>query len=115
MVRLLVSPAIVGVVCCALAPAAAARTGEIGTDMTVTGAMRGVTRTQIVSLAGLDLRRDAHVARADSRLRFASKQVCDTSATQGLYQKRDYGLCFDQALTSARSDLDRHVALARGG
>jgi UrcA family protein len=113
MVRLLVSPAIAGVLCCAAVPAAA-RTGEIGTDMTVTGELRGVTRTQTVSLRDLDLRRDAHVARAESRLRFASKQVCDTSATQDLYQKRDYGLCFGQALTSARSDLDRHVALVRG-
>ncbi|WP_423603627.1 UrcA family protein [Sphingomonas sp. MS122] len=114
MVRLLAAPAIAGALCCALAPAAA-RTGEIGTEMTVTGELRGVTRTQTVSLRDLDLRRDAHVARAESRLRFASKQVCDPSATQDLYQKRDYGLCFGQALTGARSDLDRHVALARGG
>lgn len=113
MVRLLVAPAIAGVLCCALAPAAA-RTGEIGSEMTVTGAMRGITRTQTVSLRGLDLRRDAHVARAESRLRFASKQVCDTSATQDLYQKRDYGLCFGQALTGARGELDRRVALVRG-
>lgn len=109
----MVSPAIAGALCCAIAPAMA-WTGEIGTEMTVTGELRGVTRTQTVSLRDLDLRRDAHVARADSRLRFASKQVCDTSATQDLYQKRDYGLCFGQALTSARGDLDRHVALARG-
>lgn len=113
MLRLLTSPAIAGVLCCAIAPAAA-RMGEIGTDMTVTGELRGVTRTQTVSLRDLDLRRDAHVARADSRLRFASKQVCDTSATQDLYQKRDYRLCFDQTLTSARGELGRHVALARG-
>lgn len=112
MVRLLVSPAIAGVLCCAVVPAAAG-TGETGNEMTVTGELRGVTRTQTVSLADLDLRRDAHVARAESRLRFASKQVCDTSATHDLYQKRDYGLCFGRALTSARSDLDRHVALAR--
>jgi UrcA family protein len=114
MPRLLAAPAIAGVLCCALAPATA-RTNEIGSDMTVTGDLRGVTRTQVVSLRDLDLRQDGHVARADSRLRFASKQVCDTSATQDLYQKRDYGLCFGQALTSARKDLGRHVALARGG
>lgn len=114
MVRLLVSPAIVGVLCCAMVPAAAARTGDIGSEMTVTGELRGVTRRQTVSLRDLDLRRDAHVVRAESRLRFASKQVCDTSATQDLYQKRDYGLCFGPALSGARNDLDRHVALARG-
>ena len=106
-------PIIPAALCCTLAPAAA-RMGEIGTDMTVTGELRGITRTQTVSLRDLDLRREAHVARAESRLRFASKQVCDTSATQDLYQKRDYRLCFDQALTSARGDLDRHVALVRG-
>ena len=111
MVRLLVSPVVAGVLCCV---PAAAHISATGTDMTVTGAMRGVTRAQTVSLRDLDLRRDAHVARAESRLRFASKQVCDTSATQDLYQKRDYGLCFGQALTSARGELDRHVALARG-
>jgi len=113
MVRLLAAPAIAGVLCYALAPAAA-RTGEIGTDMTVTGELRGITRTQTVSLRDLDLRREAHVSRAESRLRFASKQVCDTSATQDLYQKRDYRLCFDQALTGARGELDRHVTLVRG-
>lgn len=113
MVRLLVSPVMAGVLCCAAAPAMA-RTGEIGSEMMVTGELRGITRTRTVSLRDLDLRRDAHVARAESRLRFASKQVCDTSATQDLYQKRDYGLCFGQALTGARSDLDHHVALARG-
>ncbi|WP_447725121.1 UrcA family protein [Sphingomonas koreensis] len=113
MLRLFAAPVIAGSLCCALAPAAA-WTGEIGTDMTVTGELRGVTRTQTVSLANLDLRRDPHVARAESRLRFASKQVCDTSATQDLYQKRDYRLCFDQALTSARGELGRHVALVRG-
>jgi UrcA family protein len=106
------APAIVGALGCALTPAVA-RTNMLGTEMTVTGAMRGITRTQTVSLADLDLRRDPHVARAESRLRFASKQVCDTSATQDLYQKRDYRLCFDQALTSARGELDRHVALVR--
>jgi len=113
MLRLLAVPALAGAVCCALAPALA-RASEAGSDMTVTGELRGIARTQTVSLRDLDLRRDAHVARAESRLRFASKQVCDTSATQDLYQKRDYGLCFGQALTSARSDLDRHVALVRG-
>jgi UrcA family protein len=112
MLRLFAAPAIAGALCCALAPAAA-RTGEIATEMTVTGELRGITRTQTVSLRDLDLRHHAQVARAESRLRFASKQVCDTSATQDLYQKRDYSLCFDQALTSARSDLDRHVAQAR--
>lgn len=112
MLRLFAAPAIAGVLCCALAPAAARR-GEIGTDMTVTGELRGITRTQVVSLRDLDLRRNAHVARAESRLRFASKQVCDTSVTHDLYQKRDYRLCFDQALTSARGELGRHVALAR--
>lgn len=114
MPGLFAAAAIGGVLCCALAPAMA-RTNEIASDMTVTGAMRGVTRTQIVSLGDLDLRRDAHVVRADSRIRFASKQVCDPSATKDLYQKRDYGLCVEQALTSARGELDRHVALARGG
>ena len=113
MPRLLAASALAGALCCISTPAAA-RASEIGTDMTVTGELRGVTRTQTVSLRDLDLRRDAHVARADSRLRFASKQVCDPSAKHDLYQKRDYGLCFGQALTSARSDLDRHVALARG-
>jgi len=83
--------------------------------MTVTGKLRGITRMQVVSLGDLDLRQDAHVARADSRLRFASKQVCDMSATQDLYQKRDYGLCFGQASTSARGELGRHVARARSG
>ncbi|HEY0623741.1 UrcA family protein [Sphingomonas sp.] len=111
MVRLLVSPVVAGMLCCV---PAAARTGEIGSEMTVTGELRGVTRTQTVSLRDLDLRRDAHVGRAESRLRFASKQVCDTSATHDLYQKREYGRCFGQALTSARSELDRHVALVRG-
>ena len=111
MVRLLAAPAIPGALCCM---PAAAHISATGTEMTVTGAMRGITRTQTVSLADLDLRRDAYVARAGSRIRFASKQVCDTSATHDLYQKRDYGLCFDQALTSARGELDRHGALARG-
>lgn len=113
MARWMAAPAIVGALSCALAPAVA-RTNPLGTEMTVMGAMRGITRTQIVSLGDLDLRRDAHIARADSRIRFASKQVCDPSAKSDLYQKRDYGLCFDQALTSARGELDRHVALARG-
>ena len=113
MLKLMAAPAIAGALCCALAPATA-RTYEIGSEMTVTGAMRGITRTQTVSLRDLDLRRDAHVARAGDRIRFASKQVCDPSAQSDLYQKRDYGLCFDQALTSARGELDRHVALARG-
>lgn len=113
MPGLFAAAAIGGALWCALAPAMA-RTNEIASDMTVTGAIRGVTRSQIVSLRDLDLRRDAHVARAESRIRFASKQVCDTSATQDLYQKRDYGLCFGEALTSARGELGRHVVLARG-
>lgn len=115
MHRTLAAPAvIVGALCCAFAPATA-RTNEPGSVMTVTGKSRGIIRTQVVPLGNLDLRQDTDVARADSRLRFASKQVCDTSATQDLYQKRDYGLCFGQALTSARSELGRHVALVRGG
>lgn len=113
MRRLLAAPAIAGALYCALA-SATARMNEVGSDMTVTGDLRGITRTQVVSLRDLDLRQDAHVARAGSRLRLASKQVCDTSATQDLYQKRDYGLCFERALTSARSELGRHVMLARG-
>lgn len=110
MLRLMATPVIAGALCCV---PVAAHTPAAGMDMTVTGALRGITRTQTVSLGDLNLRRDAHVARADSRIRSASKQVCDTSATQDLYQKRDYRLCFDQALTSARGELDRHVALAR--
>lgn len=114
MPRLFAGPVIAGALCCAFAPATA-RTNEPGSDMTVTGELRGITRAKVVSLRDLDLRRDAHVARADSRLRFASKQVCDTSATQDLYQKRDYSVCFGQALTGARGELGRQVTLARGG
>lgn len=112
MARLFAVPAIAGALCCAIAPAIAGPAD--GSVLTVTGELRGITRTQTVSLRDLDLRQQAHVARADSRLRFASKQVCDPSATRDLYQKRDYGQCFGQAITNARSELSRYVALARG-
>lgn len=111
MLKLVAVPALAGALCCAFAPAVASP-GAID-SVTVTGGLRGVVRTQIVSLRDLDLRQTAEVSRAESRIRFASKQVCDPSAIQGLYQRRDYAQCFGAALSSARSDLGRYVALAR--
>lgn len=113
MLRLIGAPAMAGMLCLALAPASAS-SGEIGSVMTVTGELGGVVRSQTVSLADLDLSQDNAVSRAQSRIRFASKQVCDPSATHGLYQQRDYGACFGTALANARTDLGRYVALARG-
>jgi UrcA family protein len=113
MLKLLAAPALAGALCCAVTPAMAGG-NEIGSVMTVTGELRGVTRAQTVSLRDLDLRLDAQVARAETRIRYASRQVCDPSAAEALYQKRDFGRCFDAALTGARGELDRHVATARG-
>ena len=112
MLKLLSGAAFAAALCCAVAPATAGMTKNAST-VTVTGDARGVVRTQIVALGDLDLRRDAEVARADNRIRFASKQVCDPSAVQGLYQKRDYGRCFAPAYAGARRDLGRYVAQAR--
>lgn len=112
MLKLLSGAACAAALCCAVAPAAMGMTKNDST-VTVTGDANGVVRTKIVAVGDLDLSRDAEIARADSRIRFASKQVCDPSAVHGLYQKRDYGRCFAPAYAGARSDLDRHVAQAR--
>ena len=112
MLKLLSGAACIAALSFAAAPAATGMAKNAST-VTVTGDAHGVVRTQVVGLADLDLRQDGEVARADSRIRFASKQVCDPSAVHGLYQKRDYGRCFAPAYAGARSDLDRHVAQAR--
>lgn len=112
MLKLLSGAACAAALCCAVVPAATGTTKDALTVM-VTGDAHGLVRTQVVMLGDLDLRRDAEVARADSRIRFASKQVCDPSSVHGLHQKRDYGRCFAPAYAGARSDLDRHVAQAR--
>lgn len=83
--------------------------------MMVTGEHRGYSRSMQVAIGDLDLRQDRAVSRAQSRIRHASKIVCDVGMTDELYEKRDYRACFVPTLASARSELDRHVALARAG
>jgi UrcA family protein len=82
--------------------------------ISVTGEFRGETRSTTVSLHDLDLRDRASIGRAESRLRFASKQVCDVNATLELYNKRDYRACFVPAYTNARGELERRIASVRG-
>lgn len=91
--------------------AATARAG--GDEMMVTGEYRGEMRSMTVTLADLNLRHDRAVDRAESRIRYALKQVCDINSARELYEQRDYKACYDPAMDSARSDLDKRIATAR--
>ena len=91
--------------------AATARSGD--NDMLVTGEYRGEMRSITVALADLNLRHDRAVDRAASRIRYALKQVCEINSARELYEKRDYKACYDPAMDSARSDLDKRIATAR--
>lgn len=91
--------------------AATARTSN--GDVLVTGEYRGEVRSMTVALTDLDLRQDRAVNRAESRIRYAVKQVCDINSARELYEKRDYKACYDPAMDSARNDLDQRVTTAR--
>lgn len=86
------SKAIKGALFAALAATvgAGAMAATANDQVIVRGEAHGVTRTVVVSLAGLNLAEDSEVARATTRLRFASKQVCGAGADVELYNKVDY-------------------------
>lgn len=110
--RMLKTP-LTGAALVALLLPMAATARSVGNDMLVTGEYRGETRSMTVTLADLNLRHDRAVDRAESRIRYALKQVCDINSARELYEKRDYKACYDPAMDSARSDLDKRVAIAR--
>lgn len=91
--------------------AATARTSN--GDVLVTGAYRGEIRSMTVALRDLDLRQDHAINRAESRIRYAVKQVCDINSARELHEKRDYKACYDPAMDSARNDLDQRIVIAR--
>jgi UrcA family protein len=91
--------------------AAIARTNN--SDVLVTAEYRGEVRSMTVALADLDLRQDRAVNRAESRIRYAVKQVCDINSARELYEKRDYQACYDPTMSNARNDLDQRITTAR--
>lgn len=95
-----------------LLPIAATARTSTG-DVLVTGEYRGEVRSMSVAVSDLDLRHDRAVHRAESRIRYAVKQVCDINRERELYEKRDYKACYDPAMDSARNDLDQRIAIAR--
>jgi UrcA family protein len=72
-------------------------------------------RTTKVSYADLNLRNEAGVARLNSRIKFAVKQVCEPMDYGNLYELRPTRDCMQNSMNHAKADVAFAIAKVANG
>lgn len=74
-----------------------------------------IVRSVEVPFVDLDLTTDQGVATLESRLKFASRQVCGTGERAPLRQMLDHRACVEQTMTSGKRAMVTLIARAEAG